>query len=84
MSSISGISSNTNPYQNQFQQIAQAFTTLQTSLSSGNLSTAQQAYATLAQDLQSAQQSQGTQQTGGRTRSAPTLRQSAPPSSPAA
>jgi len=64
MSSISGISSSTNVYRTQFQQIAQAFSTLQTSLSSGNLSTAQQAYATLTQDLQNVQQTQGTQQAG--------------------
>ncbi len=64
MSSVSGISSNTNVYRNQFQQIAQAFSSLQTGLSSGNLSTAQQAYAALTQDLQNVQQTQGTQQAG--------------------
>jgi phage gp29-like protein len=65
MSSISGISSSTSGYQSQFQQIEQAFTNLQTDLSSGNLSTAQQAYTTLTQDLKNVQQTQGGQQTGG-------------------
>ncbi len=65
MSSISGISSSTNAYQKQLQQIMKDFSTLQTDLSSGSLSTAQQAYATLTQDLQNVQQTQGAQQTGG-------------------
>jgi hypothetical protein len=63
--SISGISSSSNAYQNQLQQIAQAFSNLQTDVSTGSLSTAQQAYATLMQDLQNVQQAQGAQQTGG-------------------
>jgi len=63
--SISGISSSSNAYQNQLQQIAQAFSNLQTDVSTGSLSTAQQAYATLMQDVQNAQQAQGAQQTGG-------------------
>jgi len=65
MSSISSISSSTNAYQNQFQQIRKDFLTLQTDLSSGSLATAQQAYAALTQDLQAAQQTEGGQQTGG-------------------
>ena len=63
--SISGISSSSNAYQNQLQQIAQAFSNLQTDVSTGSLSTAQQAYATLMQDVQNVQQAQGAQQTGG-------------------
>ena len=62
--SISGISSSSNAYQNQLQQIAQAFSNLQTDVSTGSLSTAQQAYATLTQDVQNVQQAQGGQQTG--------------------
>ncbi len=65
MSSISGISSSTNSYQSQLQQIMKDFTTLKTDLSSGNLTTAQQAYTTLTQDLQNVQQADGIQQTGG-------------------
>ncbi len=68
MSSISGISSSTSAYQKQLQQIMKDFSTLQTDLSSGSLSTAQQAYATLTQDLQNVQQTQGAQQTGGSSR----------------
>jgi len=64
MSSISSISSSTT-YQNQLQQIMKDFSTLKTDLSSGNLTTAQQAYTTLTQDLQNVQQTQGTQQAGG-------------------
>ena len=63
--SISGISSSSNAYQNQLQQIAQAFSNLQTDVSTGSLSTAQQAYATLMQDVQNVQQAQSAQQTGG-------------------
>ena len=63
--SISSISSSTNAYQKQLQQMSTDFTTLQASLSSGNLSTAQQAYVTLTQDLQNTQQTQGGQQAGG-------------------
>jgi len=59
--SVSSISSTNNVYRN---QLVQAFSNLQSSLSSGNLSTAQQAYATFTQDLQSLQQAQGAQQTG--------------------
>ena len=59
--SISGISSSTNAYKNQLQQMRTDFSTLQASLSSGNLSTAQQAYVTLTQDLQNTQQTQGGQ-----------------------
>ena len=77
--SISGISSSSNAYQNQLQQIAQAFSNLQTDVSTGSLSTAQQAYATLMQDVQNAQQAQGAQQTGGSEPSAPTLRRLAVP-----
>jgi hypothetical protein len=65
--SISSISSSTNVYQNQFQQVRTDFSTLQTSLSSGNVTASQQAYAALTQDLQNAQQSQGGQQAGGRS-----------------
>jgi len=59
--SVSSIASTNNVYRN---QIVQAFSNLQSSLSSGNLSTAQQAYGTLMQDLQGLQQTQGAQQTG--------------------
>jgi soluble cytochrome b562 len=65
MSSISSISSNTNIYQKQFQQTRTDFSTLQSSLSSGNLTAAQQAYAALTQDIQNAQQTQGGQQAEG-------------------
>ena len=63
--SISGISSSTNVYQNQFQQMRKDFSALQTDLSSSNLTGAQQAYATLMQDLQNVSQSQSGQQAGG-------------------
>jgi hypothetical protein len=63
--SVSGISSGANVYQNQLQQIKKDFSTLQTDLSSGSLATAQQAYATLTQDLQAVQQTEGGQQVGG-------------------
>ena len=63
--SVSAISSTTNVYQNEFQQIKKDFSTLQTSLSSGSLAGAQQAYAALTQDLQAVQQTDGEQQTGG-------------------
>jgi hypothetical protein len=63
--SVSGISSSTSGYQNPFQQIRDDFTTLQTDLSSNNLSGAQQAYEALTQDLQAINQSQGGQQAGG-------------------
>jgi len=63
--SVSAISSTTNVYQNQLQQIRKDFSTLQTDLSSGSLATAQQAYAALTQDLQAVQQTDGGQQTGG-------------------
>lgn len=62
--SISSISATGSAYQNQFQQIKKDFSTLQASLSSGDLTTAQSAYATLTQDLQ---QAQAGQQTGAST-----------------
>ena len=62
--SISGVSSSTNAYQNQFQQISKDFSALKTDLSSGNLTTAQQAYTTLSQDLQNVRQAEGIQQAG--------------------
>ncbi len=58
---ISSISSSTNVYRNRLQQMKKDFSTLQTSLSSGNVTTSQQAYAALTQGLQNAQQSQGGQ-----------------------
>ena len=64
MSSISGISSGTNLYQSQFKQVVQDFSSLQNDLSSGNLSTAQQAYTSLTKDLASVRQTEGIQ-TGG-------------------
>ncbi len=64
MSSISGISSGTNLYQSQFKQVMQDFLSLQSDLSSGNLSTAQQAYTSLTKDLASVRQTEGIQ-TGG-------------------
>jgi len=64
MSSISSISSNST-YQKELQQIMKDFSALKTDLSSGNLTTAQQAYTTLTQDLENVQQTQGTQQAGG-------------------
>ena len=48
-----GISSGTNLYQSQFKQVVQDFSSLQSDLSSGNLSTAQQAYTSLTKDLAS-------------------------------
>ena len=63
--SISGISSSTTNYRNQFQEIMKDFSALKTDLSSGNLTTAQQAYTTLTQDLQNVQQTEGIQQTSG-------------------
>ncbi len=63
--SISGISSSTTSYRNQFQEIMKDFLALKTDLSSGNLTTAQQAYTTLTQDLQNVQQTEGIQQTSG-------------------
>jgi hypothetical protein len=63
--SVSSISSSANVYQNQFQQIKKDFSTLQTDLSAGSLGGAQQAYASLMQDLQSAQQTEGGQQAAG-------------------
>ena len=64
MSSISGISSGTSLYQSQFKQVVQDFSSLQSDLSSGNLSTAQQAYTSLTKDLASVRQTEGIQ-TGG-------------------
>ena len=63
--SISGISSSTYVYQNQFQQTRKDFSTLQTDLSSGNLTASQQAYAALMQDMQNTTQAQSGQQTSG-------------------
>jgi len=63
--SISGISSSTSVYQNQFQQTTKDFTSLQTDLSSGDLAGAQQAYTALTQDLQNINQTQSGQQSGG-------------------
>jgi hypothetical protein len=57
--SVSSISSVSNVYQNQLQQVKKDFSALQASLSSGDLTTAQNAYATLTQDLQGAQQTGG-------------------------
>jgi hypothetical protein len=62
MSSISSINGG---YQNPFQQIRTDFTTLQTDLSSNNISGAQQAYTALTQELQAVGQSQNGQQAGG-------------------
>jgi hypothetical protein len=63
--SISSISSSTNAFQSQFQQISKDFTALQSDLSSNNLSGAQQAYTTLTQDLQNVWQARGEKQGGG-------------------
>jgi hypothetical protein len=63
--SVSSISSGTNAFQSQLQQIRKDFTTLQTDLSSSNLSGAQQAYSALTQDLQGVNQSQSGQQASG-------------------
>jgi hypothetical protein len=63
--SISGISSGTYVYQNQFQQTRKDFTTLQSDLSSGNLTGSQQAFAALMQDIQNAGQAQSGQQASG-------------------
>jgi len=59
--SISGISSSASVYRSQFQQTKKDFTALQTDLSSGNLTAAQQAYATLTQDIQNITQAQSGQ-----------------------
>ena len=63
--SISGISSSTSVYQNQFQQMKKDFSTLKTDSSSGDLTAAQQAYTALTQDVQNANQSQSGQQVSG-------------------
>ena len=63
--SIAGISSNISVYQNQFHQTKKDFSDLETDLSSGNLTSAQQAYTALTQDLQNANQTQSGQQTSG-------------------
>jgi hypothetical protein len=61
MSSISSVSSATNPYQttnqNGFAQIAQAFQAVGSALQSGDLSTAQSALASFQQTLQAGAQS---------------------------
>ena len=67
--SISGIGSNNSVYQNyvgQVRQLRKDFVALKTSLTSGtdDLSAAQQAFATLTQDLQTVGQAQDGQQTG--------------------
>lgn len=58
MSSISSVSSATNPYQtdtqNPWQQRAQDFKTLQSALQAGDLATAQQAFSSLKQSQPSA------------------------------
>jgi hypothetical protein len=59
--SICGVSSGANVYRNQFQQVSKDFSALKTSLASGDLTTAQQTYSTLTQDLQSARQAGGIQ-----------------------
>jgi hypothetical protein len=64
--SISGVSSSTNAYQSQFQQITKDFSALKTDLASGDLTTAQQAYTTLTQDLRDVRQAQGIQQATSR------------------
>ena len=59
--SVSGISSGIKAYGSQFQQVKKDFLALQTDLASGDLTTSQQAYATLTQDLQNVRQTQGIQ-----------------------
>jgi hypothetical protein len=54
--SISSISSSSSAYQSRFQELKKDFSTLQESLSSGDLTTAQNAFTTLMQDLQAGQQ----------------------------
>ncbi len=66
--SISGVSSGPTVPQsyasNPFQQVRKDFAALKSSLNSNDLTGAQNAFATLQQDMQSIAQSQGTQQTG--------------------
>lgn len=66
--SISGIASDPTVNQNYasspFQQVRKDFAALKSSLNSGDLSGAQNAFATLTQDLQSVTQAQTGQQTG--------------------
>jgi hypothetical protein len=61
MSAISSVTSTGNPYQtttqNGYAQIVQDFNDIGSALQSGNLSSAQKAYASLHKDLQSAQTS---------------------------
>ena len=59
--SVSGISSGVNAYGSQFQQVKKDFLALQTDLTSGDLTTSQQAYTTLTQDLQNVRQTEGIQ-----------------------
>ncbi len=59
--SVSGISSGINAYGSQFQQVKKDFLALKADLASGDLTTSQQAYATLTQDLQNTRQTQGIQ-----------------------
>ncbi|HVN94863.1 MAG TPA: hypothetical protein VMT62_00390 [Syntrophorhabdaceae bacterium] len=65
--SISSISSSTDVYRNQFQQIRKDFTSLQSSLSSSDLTGAQSAYAALTQDLQNVNQTRTTTNTQAST-----------------
>jgi hypothetical protein len=57
--SICGVSSCTNSYRSQFQQLSKDFSALKSSLASGDITTAQESYATLTQDLQSVRQARG-------------------------
>ncbi len=59
--SVSGISSGINAYGSQFQQVKKDFLALKADLASGDLTTSQQDYATLTQDLQNVRQTQGIQ-----------------------
>ena len=59
--SVSGISSRISAYGSQFQQVKKDFLALQTDLASGDLTTSNQAYMTLTQDLQNVRQTQGIQ-----------------------
>lgn len=71
MSSISSVSSTTNPYQptaqNSMSQVLQDFNAVGSALQSGNVSTAQSALAAFQQDLQSNSQTSANQPFGKNT-----------------
>src|ERR1017187_2377125 len=87
MSSISAISSNTDPYriadQQNLGQIGQDFKAIGSALQSGNLSTAQTALTTFQQDLQAASKTGATQISARTARRTRTIRALPPRCNPA-